>query len=53
MDRCWELRGNLTVYDAAYVALAEALNTILLTGDARVSRASGLQCKIETLRSVT
>ena len=53
LDRCWELRGNLTVYDAAYVALAEALDTSLLTGDARLSRSTGPRCKIETFRSTT
>lgn len=51
LERCWELRGNLTVYDAAYVALAEALETTLLTGDARLSRSTGPRCKIETCRS--
>jgi predicted nucleic acid-binding protein len=51
LDRCWELRGNLTVYDAAYVALAEALDTTLLTGDARLARSPGPRCKIETLPS--
>ncbi|MBK6886701.1 MAG: type II toxin-antitoxin system VapC family toxin [Tetrasphaera sp.] len=45
--RCWELRENLTVYDAAYVALAEALQAILLTGDRRLARASGPTCTIE------
>lgn len=53
LNRCWELRGNLTVYDAAYVALAEALDTTLLTGDARLSRAAGPRCKIEAFRSTT
>jgi Predicted nucleic acid-binding protein, contains PIN domain len=53
LGRCWELRGNLTVYDAAYVALAEALGTTLLTSDARLSRSTGPRCKIETLRSTT
>jgi predicted nucleic acid-binding protein len=53
LARCWELRGSLTVYDAAYVALAEALETTLLTGDGRMSRATGPRCKIETLRSIT
>ena len=47
LPRCWELRNNLTVYDAAYVALAEALETSVLTSDARMSRASGLKCSIE------
>ncbi len=37
LARCWELRDNLTIYDAAYVALAEALQAPLLTGDRRLS----------------
>jgi predicted nucleic acid-binding protein len=53
LARCWELRGNLTVYDAAYVALAEVLDATLLTGDGRMSRATGPRCRIETLRSIT
>jgi predicted nucleic acid-binding protein len=44
---CWELRDNLTIYDAAYVALAEALGTTLLTGDQKLARAPGSQCPIE------
>jgi predicted nucleic acid-binding protein len=51
LHRCWELRSNLTVYDAAYVALAEALDTTLLTGDVRLSTAVGPRCKIEAFRS--
>jgi predicted nucleic acid-binding protein len=50
LTRCWELRANLTVYDAAYVALAEALDTDLLTGDVRLAKAPGPRCRIETLR---
>lgn len=49
LGRCWELRDNLTVYDAAYVALAEALAADLLTGDRRLSKAPGLRCRIEVL----
>ena len=49
LGRCWELRDNLTVYDAAYVALAEALHADLLTGDKRLARASGPRCRIEVL----
>ena len=41
LPRIWELRANMTAYDAAYVALAEALAAPLLTLDARLSRASG------------
>ena len=44
--RCWELRDTVTDYDAAYVALAEALNVPLLTADARLSRASGVRCHV-------
>ena len=48
--RCWELRENLTVYDAVYVALAEALEATLLTADARLARVPGLRCEVELLR---
>ena len=51
LARCWELRDNLTAYDAAYVALAEALNTTLLTGDRRLANATGPRCRIELMRS--
>ena len=37
----WSLRANLTAYDAAYVALAEAFGATLLTRDARLANASG------------
>lgn len=50
IPRCWELRDNLTVYDAAYVALAEALAVPMLTADARLARATGPGCPIEVLR---
>jgi predicted nucleic acid-binding protein len=50
LARCWELRDNLTIYDASYVALAEALQVSLLTGDGRLARATGPQCPIEVLR---
>ena len=49
LGRCWELRDNLTVYDAAYVALAEAVQATLLTGDQRLARATGPRCPIEIL----
>lgn len=52
LARCWELRDNLTVYDACYVALAEALDVTLLTGDGRLGRAPGLRCRVEVLRPV-
>jgi predicted nucleic acid-binding protein len=50
LPRCWELRDNLTIYEAAYVALAEALKVTLLTGDRRLARAPGPQCPIEILQ---
>jgi predicted nucleic acid-binding protein len=49
LARCWELRDNLTTYDAAYVALAEALQAPLVTGDRRLSKATGPRCAIEVL----
>jgi predicted nucleic acid-binding protein len=50
LARCWELRDNLTVYDAAYIALAEAMQATLLTGDQRLAQAPGPRCRIEVLR---
>jgi predicted nucleic acid-binding protein len=50
LQRCWELRNTVTVYDAAYVALAEALAIPLLTADARLSRAAGLRCEIKLVK---
>jgi predicted nucleic acid-binding protein len=50
MPRIWELRHNLTPYDAAYVALAEALDATLLTADRRLTRAPSLRCHAELLQ---
>lgn len=49
LTRCWELRDNLTIFDAAYVALAEALQVPLLTGDRRLARSTGPRCTIEVM----
>lgn len=49
LARCWELRDNITVYDAAYVALAEFADADLLTADRRLARAPGTRCRIELL----
>lgn len=48
--RMWELRHNLSAYDATYVALAEEAGaTALLTTDARLARAPGLRCPVRVL----
>jgi predicted nucleic acid-binding protein len=47
LERIWELRHVVTPYDAAYIALAEALDVALVTSDARLSRASGVNCSVE------
>ena len=47
-ERVWELRGNLTAYDARYVALAEVLDSELATVDHRLSRATGCRCPFLT-----
>jgi predicted nucleic acid-binding protein len=47
LSRIWELRQNLTAYDASYVALAELLEVPLLTRDRRLARASGHAASIE------
>jgi predicted nucleic acid-binding protein len=46
LDRVWQLRDNLSAYDATYVALAEQLGCALLTADQRLARAPGLRCPI-------
>lgn len=46
LQRMWELRQNLTAYDATYVALAEALQCPLLTADQRLAGAPGPNCSI-------
>jgi len=48
-ERIWELRDNLSAYDATYIALAEALDARLLTADARLAAAPGSRCPIEVV----
>lgn len=48
LPRAWALRGNLTVYDACYVALAESLDAPLATLDGRLARAPGMRCTFLT-----
>jgi predicted nucleic acid-binding protein len=49
LARIWDLRDNLTPYDAAYVALAEALGAVLLTADRGFVGAPGVGCEVELL----
>lgn len=51
MPRAYELRANVSTYDAAYVALAEALDCPLLTADQRLARAPGIRCPCRVLAS--
>ena len=50
LDRIWELRANVTVFDAAYIALAEALDAPLVTTDVRLAAAPGHRAKVELLK---
>ena len=50
LGRIWDLRDNLTAYDATHVALAEALACDLLTADARLAQAPGPTCPITVVR---
>lgn len=49
LPRCWELRASVSTYDAAYVALAEALEVELLTADRRLARAPGIRCRVKVV----
>jgi len=49
LDRLWELRATVRPWDAAYVALAEALDATLVTLDARLAAAPGPRCPIEVV----
>lgn len=49
LPRAWELRSNLTPYDAVYVALAEVLEASLVTADARIARAPGLRVRVDAI----
>lgn len=47
LDRMWELKDNLTAYDAAYVALAETLSAPLVTTDEGLARVPGIRAEVE------
>lgn len=50
LPRMWELRANLTPYDAAYVALAELTGAVLVTGDERITASPGARCDIQVIK---
>lgn len=51
MRRAFELRANVTAYDATYVALAEHLGCVLLTADRRLAAAPTITCTVDIVRS--
>jgi predicted nucleic acid-binding protein len=51
LPRAWELRANVTPYDALYVALAEAIDAVLVTGDREMATASGPRCERELIEA--
>jgi predicted nucleic acid-binding protein len=50
LPRMWELRENLTPYDAAYVALAEVTGAVLVTGDERIAASPTVRCAVEVIK---
>jgi predicted nucleic acid-binding protein len=50
LGRTWELKDDLTPYDAVYVALAEELGVSLLSADEQLASAPGLRCEVELVR---
>ena len=50
LPRMWELREDLTPYDAAYVALAELTGAVLVTGDERITASPGARCDIQIIK---
>lgn len=51
LDRIWQLRQNFSAYDAAYLALAEALDAVLLTCDGRLARAPGVAKRVQLVKA--
>ena len=49
LEKAWALRGNITPYDAMYVALAQTLEVPLITADARLARAAESHCTVNLL----
>ncbi|MEO7195707.1 MAG: type II toxin-antitoxin system VapC family toxin [Pseudonocardiaceae bacterium] len=50
LHRAWELRDNVTTYDAAYVVLAEILGATLLTADSTLANAPGIRCEVDLVQ---
>lgn len=50
LSRVWELRDNVTCYDAVYLALAEAFGATFVTADERLESVPGVRCDVEVLR---
>lgn len=48
-ERVRQLHANLSAYDAQYVALAEALGAVLITGDARIKRSGAVKCRVDVI----
>lgn len=49
LERIWELRHGVTAYDAAYIALAEVLDVVLVTADARLARSPRVKCGVDVI----
>lgn len=49
LARMWELRSNLSVYDAGYVAIAEAHRVTLVTADVRIQRSGVARCPVQLI----
>lgn len=47
VERIWELKENITAYDASYIALSETLDTPLVTTDGRLARSTGHRARVE------
>ncbi|UFU05554.1 type II toxin-antitoxin system VapC family toxin [Ruania halotolerans] len=50
VSRIWRLRSNLSVYDAGYVAIAEAHDVTLVTADARIARSGVARCPVQVVQ---
>ncbi|MGI8793821.1 MAG: PIN domain-containing protein, partial [Acidimicrobiales bacterium] len=46
LNRMWELRSNVSGYDAAYLAVAETFDCALVTADTRLARIPDLRCEV-------